>query len=111
MEIQTFTTNQTGVDYASNLFLALGGDVLYDPVKNIFVSASQKRFAIMPIDATDKLSVSERPVVLFPTHRNQIPLCWAVLIEDAQGMGRMAYETQDGEIKVLEVKNLPAFSP
>jgi len=67
------------------------------------MSPSNIRFVIMPIDAIIVNTSEDRKISLDKTSRP--PLCLTVFMEDGEGGGSVAYETKDGEIKMLQLKN------
>ncbi len=106
-----FSDDQSKIDYFLGLYSSFGSDIRIDEGSGYFVSPSNKHFTLQFFNVEEETVIAKRQLILFPSPTEQKSYCWIAEIEDTPGIGRAAYETQSGEIKVIRVKNLPAFSP
>ena len=93
--------SRDNIDYFSKFFSALGNDILFDAGTNSFISLPQKQFGLLPIEVNRQLG----PFILKKS------MCWAAMIEDQYGAIRVAYETKQGNIHVLQVAGFLQTNP
>ena len=103
-------SDQSSIDQFSQLFSTLGGDVTYDTKQQLFISATGKPFAMTPVDPTYQQTTSKRLLNIVPTPEAQKSYCWIAEFQDAPGIGRIAWKTENGPIKIIKINNLPSFS-
>ncbi len=97
-------------DYFSKILAAFDEDIVFDGNTDSFVSPTNKQFFVQLFDVDSANAIINRQPILFPTPSPGKSSCWLALINDAGDTGRMAYEAQDGTIKVLHIKDISAFN-